>query len=38
MKHVAIIGAGLPGLILARELSKKAEVIVFGKARGVEAE
>ncbi len=33
--RIAIIGAGLSGLILARELSKHASVDVFEKARGV---
>ncbi len=32
---IAIIGAGISGLTLARELSAKAEVTVFEKARGV---
>lgn len=35
MKRVAIIGAGISGLVLARELSAFADVVVFEKARGV---
>ena len=35
MKSVAIIGAGISGLTLARELYQKAKVVVFEKARGV---
>jgi renalase len=35
MKRVAVIGAGLSGLVLARELDPKADVTVFEKARGV---
>lgn len=35
MKNVAIIGAGLSGLLLAKELSSVANVKVFEKARGV---
>ena len=35
MIKIAIIGAGLSGLILARELSAYADVDVFEKARGV---
>jgi renalase len=35
MKRIAIIGAGLSGLILGQELSKKAEVFIFEKGRGV---
>jgi predicted NAD/FAD-dependent oxidoreductase len=34
-QKIAIIGAGLAGLTLARELSDYAEVTVFEKARGV---
>jgi predicted NAD/FAD-dependent oxidoreductase len=33
--RIAIIGAGLSGLILARALSQHASVNVFEKARGV---
>jgi predicted NAD/FAD-dependent oxidoreductase len=33
--RIAIIGAGLAGLTLARELSIVADVVVFEKARGV---
>jgi len=33
--HVAIIGAGLAGLVLGRELARNADVILFEKARGV---
>lgn len=35
MKRIAIIGAGISGLALARRLSTVAEVTVFEKARGV---
>lgn len=35
MTRIAIIGAGISGLVLARQLSAYAEVIVFEKARGV---
>lgn len=35
MTRIAIIGAGLSGLVLAHALSAHAEVIVFEKARGV---
>ena len=35
MKRIAIIGAGLSGLILARELREYADVVVFEKSRGV---
>jgi predicted NAD/FAD-dependent oxidoreductase len=35
MKRVAIIGAGISGLVLAQALSQKAEIVVFEKARGV---
>jgi renalase len=34
-KRIAIIGAGISGLTLARELSQAFEVVVFEKARGV---
>ena len=34
MKRVAVIGAGLSGLTLARELQSSAEVVVFEKSRG----
>lgn len=35
MKRIAIIGAGISGLTLARRLSQAADVIVFEKARGI---
>ncbi len=35
MKRIAIIGAGLSGIILGRELAKKAKVTVFEKAKGI---
>ncbi len=35
MKRIAIIGAGLSGLITAKRLSKVAEITIFEKARGV---
>jgi renalase len=35
MKRIAIIGAGLSGLVLAQKLSKKADVTVFEKANGL---
>ena len=35
MKKIAIIGAGLSGLTLGQKLSKKADVFVFEKGRGV---
>ncbi len=35
MPRIAIIGAGLAGLTLARELTSRNEVVVFEKARGV---
>ncbi|MCP5369376.1 MAG: FAD-dependent oxidoreductase [Rickettsiaceae bacterium] len=35
MTRVAIIGAGISGIFLAHELSRKAHVVVFEKARGV---
>lgn len=35
MKRIAIIGAGLFGLALGQKISKKAEVFIFEKARGV---
>ena len=35
MKRIAVIGAGLAGLVVARELAKEAEVTVFEKSRGV---
>lgn len=35
MVSIAVIGAGISGLVLARELSHYAEVVVFEKARGV---
>ena len=34
-KNIAIIGAGLSGLIAARELAKNNDVTIFEKARGV---
>ena len=34
-KKIAIIGAGISGLVLAHELAKYTEVTVFEKARGV---
>jgi renalase len=35
MKKIAIIGAGLSGLTLGQKLSKKADICVFEKGRGV---
>ena len=35
MKRIAIIGAGLSGLVLARRLDEVAEVTIFEKSRGV---
>lgn len=35
MKRVAIIGAGISGITIAKELSQKVEVTIFEKARGV---
>jgi predicted NAD/FAD-dependent oxidoreductase len=35
MKRIAIIGAGLSGLVLARRLGEVAEVTIFEKSRGV---
>lgn len=35
MKKIAVIGAGLAGLVVARELSHRSEVMVFEKSRGV---
>lgn len=35
MKRIAIIGAGLSGLVLARQLASNADITVFEKARGV---
>lgn len=35
MQRIAIIGAGLSGLVLARELQPYAEVTLFEKSRGV---
>ena len=35
MKKIAIIGAGLSGIVLANELSNYAEITVFEKSRGV---
>jgi predicted NAD/FAD-dependent oxidoreductase len=35
MTRIAIIGAGLAGLTLARELSDQAEVVLFEKSRGM---
>lgn len=35
MTRIAIIGAGISGLVLAQQLAAHAEVIVFEKARGV---
>ncbi|MBY0428616.1 MAG: NAD(P)-binding protein [Alphaproteobacteria bacterium] len=34
-KRVAIIGAGLSGLTLAKQLSLSADIVIFEKARGV---
>ena len=34
MKTVAIIGAGLSGLVVARRLREFADVVVFEKSRG----
>jgi renalase len=34
-KRIAIIGAGLSGLTLAKQLSQSADIVVFEKARGV---
>lgn len=34
MNRIAVIGAGIAGLTLARELSDRAEVVVFEKSRG----
>ncbi len=34
MNRIAIIGAGIAGLTLARELGDRAEVVVFEKSRG----
>lgn len=35
MSKIAVIGAGLSGLVLARELSPYADITLFEKARGV---
>ncbi len=35
MKRIAIIGAGLSGVILGQKLSQKADVVIFEKAKGV---
>lgn len=35
MKRIAIIGAGLSGLVLARRIGAAAEVTIFEKSRGV---
>lgn len=35
MKKIAIIGAGISGIIAAKELSKKYDVQIFDKSRGV---
>jgi renalase len=35
MKRIAIIGAGISGLVIAKDLSQKYEVVVFEKARGI---
>lgn len=35
MKRIAIIGSGLCGILLARQLGTKAEVVLFEKARGL---
>ena len=35
MKRIAIIGAGLSGLVLGKRLADKAEVTLFEKSRGV---
>lgn len=35
MKRIAIIGAGLSGLVLARRLGEVADVTVFEKSRGI---
>ena len=34
MKRVAVIGAGIAGLVVARDLAATAEVVVFEKSRG----
>lgn len=35
MKRVAVIGAGISGLVVAHKLSQEADVVIFEKARGV---
>lgn len=35
MKKIAIIGAGLSGITLAKKLSQKTDVHVFEKGRGI---
>lgn len=35
MKRIAIIGAGLSGIVLGHKLFQKAEVIIFEKAKGI---
>lgn len=35
MKRIAVIGSGLSGLTLGQELSKKADVFIFEKGRGI---
>lgn len=35
MTRIAVIGAGLAGLVVASELSRRNEIIVFEKSRGV---
>lgn len=35
MKKIAIIGAGLSGITLAKKLSEKADVCIFEKGRGI---
>lgn len=35
MSRIAVIGAGLSGLVLARDLADQGDVVIFDKARGV---
>ncbi|MFM8454377.1 MAG: NAD(P)-binding protein [Gammaproteobacteria bacterium] len=35
MKKIAIIGAGLSGITLAKKLSQKVDVHIFEKGRGI---
>ena len=35
MKHIAVIGAGIAGLTLARRLGRQAKITLFEKSRGV---